>query len=374
MVELPLVSVIIINYNYGRFLRQTTGSVIGQTYPHVECIIVDNASTDESGDVIAALEAEHDSIKVVRRASNDGQTPASLDGLAASSGQYVIFLDADDSLLPHCVETHIFVHLSSRVHVGFTSGDMLQVCGDQVVLSTGEAMNNFIRKRLSRRHLLRPFRHPTDPAWPSQQLTEMAEKSYFVRPLSNKWVWSPTSGLCYRRDALLLFSDNEALMHLRTGTDLYFAHGIGALCGSVLIDVPLFVYRFHGSNIYSQRAQLNRTICYTPGGQGDSNDRARMLLIDQFITRIERFTQTLGLRANFVALLYRLDYKDIDAGLPRWARRSRVASNLVAHFDRVAPILGHARTKFLMLCFGVPVRLIWAAGRRAALPEAKLKN
>ena len=49
LVELPLVSVIIINYNYGRFLRQAVDSVIGQTYPHVECIIVDNASTDESG-------------------------------------------------------------------------------------------------------------------------------------------------------------------------------------------------------------------------------------------------------------------------------------------------------------------------------------
>lgn len=376
MVELPLVSVIVINYNYGRFLRQTVGSVLAQTYPKIECILVDNASTDESGEVIAALEAAHDSIKVLRRASNDGQTPASLDGLAASCGQYVIFLDADDALLPRCVETHIFVHLSLRIHVGFTAGDMLQVCGDQVILSTGEAMNDFIRNGRGRQpRLFRPYRHPTDPQWPPRELdVGMAEKTYYVPPLTNKWVWSATSGLCYRRDALLLFSDNEALAHLRTGTDMYFARGIGALCGSVLIDEPLFVYRFHGGNIYSQRAQLNRTVCYTPGGLGDSNDRARMVLIDQLVTRAERFTQTPGLKLNFVALLFRLDFRDVDRDQPSWVRRSRVASRLVAHFDSVAPILGRTTTKLLMVVFGVPLRLIWAAGGTSEIPGTGNKN
>ena len=55
--RLPLVSVIVINFNYGRFLRATVESVFGQTYPNVECIVVDNASTDESGAVLQAIEA-----------------------------------------------------------------------------------------------------------------------------------------------------------------------------------------------------------------------------------------------------------------------------------------------------------------------------
>src|SRR5260370_5448826 len=73
-IELPLVSVIIINYNYGRFLQQTVASVFAQTYPHIECILVDNASTDESDQIIAALETAHETIKVIRRPTNDGQT------------------------------------------------------------------------------------------------------------------------------------------------------------------------------------------------------------------------------------------------------------------------------------------------------------
>ena len=64
--------------------------------------------------------------------------------LAATSGPYVIFLDADDMLLPHGVETHVYVHLSLRIHVGFTSGDLLQVADSQVVLGSEEAFNRVI--------------------------------------------------------------------------------------------------------------------------------------------------------------------------------------------------------------------------------------
>ncbi|MGA9487565.1 MAG: glycosyltransferase family 2 protein, partial [Methylocella sp.] len=106
--RLPLVSVVVINFNYGRFLRAAVDSVFGQTYPNVECIVVDNGSTDESGAVLQAIEARNANVKIIRRAENGGQNRAALDGFAASAGPYVIFLDADDLLLPTCIETHIF--------------------------------------------------------------------------------------------------------------------------------------------------------------------------------------------------------------------------------------------------------------------------
>ena len=53
--ELPLVSVIVINYNFCHLLPQAVESVFSQTYPRVECIIVDSASTDESPAVLRAL-------------------------------------------------------------------------------------------------------------------------------------------------------------------------------------------------------------------------------------------------------------------------------------------------------------------------------
>ena len=79
--RLPLVSVIVINFNYGRFLEAAVDFIFGQTYPNVECIVVDNASTDESPAVLDAIAARRPQAKNIRRAANDGQTPAALDGL-----------------------------------------------------------------------------------------------------------------------------------------------------------------------------------------------------------------------------------------------------------------------------------------------------
>src|ERR1700730_16743846 len=97
--SLPLVSVIIVNYNYGRFLKQAADSVFEQTYPNIECIIVDNASTDSSAGVLLDISREYPGAKMVRRKDPGGQSLAAKEGFEASSGEYVVFVDADDLLL-----------------------------------------------------------------------------------------------------------------------------------------------------------------------------------------------------------------------------------------------------------------------------------
>lgn len=96
-----LVSIIISNYNYGRFLGAAIDTALAQTWPNLEIIVVDDGSTDESRTII-----EHygSAVRSIFKA-NGGQTSAFNAGFAASSGEVVIFLDADDQLHPHCVET-----------------------------------------------------------------------------------------------------------------------------------------------------------------------------------------------------------------------------------------------------------------------------
>ena len=338
--ELPLVSVVVVNYNYGRFLAEAVGSVFAQSYRNIECVVVDNASTDETHDVLELLERRHPALVVLRRASNDGQTPASLDGLAQTRGDYIIFLDADDYLLPRCIETHIYVHLSLRPHVGLTSGDMLQVKGRHVVVATGEESSRYIRGgRRQRRDLIRPY--TATEAWPSDAVrADLHAKVHYVPPLKIAWVWSPTSGLCYRRDALTLFADNAGLATLRTGTDLYFAFGCSGLSGSVIIDEPLFAYRIHGGNIYTARAQLDRTLNFTIGGHGDSNVKAQLYLVDHLVEKALRFTPNFILKLHFLALLWKVDRGDLDRQLPGWARRSRAAQAIVRNYPVFAAAVG----------------------------------
>jgi glycosyltransferase involved in cell wall biosynthesis len=357
--RLPLVSVIVVNFNYGRFLGAAVDSVFGQTYPNVECIVVDNASTDESSAVLQASASRYVDLKIIRRAENAGQTRAALDGLAAATGPYIIFLDADDFLLPDCVETHIFVHLSLRIHVGFTSADMLQLAGDEVVLGTEHAFNLLMKTRRGiKPRAVRHYRHPIGETWPRPDFDRGVLKTLRFVGLTNKWVWAPTSGNCFRRDALCLFADNPGLQNLKTGTDLYFCLGINAVSRSVLIDKPVAVYRLHGGNIYSQRPQLNHVLCYEPGSVGDSNAKAKAALVDHLVARADRFAGHGWTWIEYLWLLWRLDCKNPEPSAARWARRSRGAAAIVTNYESISRLLGVWPVKIWLVLRLVPWKVI----------------
>jgi glycosyltransferase involved in cell wall biosynthesis len=89
-------SVIINNYNYSRFVGQAIGSALAIDWPDKEIIVVDDGSTDDSRRVI---ESFGQSITAIFTA-NGGQTRAANTGFERSTGEVVIFLDADDVLLP----------------------------------------------------------------------------------------------------------------------------------------------------------------------------------------------------------------------------------------------------------------------------------
>src|SRR5215217_1250210 len=92
----PFVSVVVNNYNYGRFLGEAIDSALAQTYPRTEVVVVDDGSTDDSCSVIAGYDGRV--VPVLKE--NGGQASAFNAGFAASRGDIVIFLDADDYLFP----------------------------------------------------------------------------------------------------------------------------------------------------------------------------------------------------------------------------------------------------------------------------------
>src|SRR5262245_44997727 len=92
----PLVSVVINNYNYAKYLADAIDSALRQYYPHTEVIVVDDGSTDRSREIVAQYGPTVASI----RKANGGQASALNAGFTASHGECILFLDSDDIILP----------------------------------------------------------------------------------------------------------------------------------------------------------------------------------------------------------------------------------------------------------------------------------
>jgi glycosyltransferase involved in cell wall biosynthesis len=95
-----LVSVIIPCYKQAHFLGEAIESVLAQTHPHHEVIVIDDGSPDDTKEVVA----RYPSVRYAYQ-SNGGLSAARNAGLRKSRGKFVVFLDADDRLLPHALRS-----------------------------------------------------------------------------------------------------------------------------------------------------------------------------------------------------------------------------------------------------------------------------
>mgnify|MGYP000081809677 CR=1 FL=1 len=101
-----LVSVIIPTYNRATLVTEAMDSVRNQTYRPIECIVVDDGSTDDTREVVADWKREHETNKLtvrLLRQQNRGAPAARNRGMEAASGGFLLFLDSDDRLVPDAV-------------------------------------------------------------------------------------------------------------------------------------------------------------------------------------------------------------------------------------------------------------------------------
>jgi glycosyltransferase involved in cell wall biosynthesis len=99
----PLVSILVSNYNYGRFIGDTIKSALDQTYSNLELIICDDGSTDDSVQVIEEYVRRDSRLHLIRK-ENGGQASGFNAAFAASRGEIIALLDSDDLFLSRKVE------------------------------------------------------------------------------------------------------------------------------------------------------------------------------------------------------------------------------------------------------------------------------
>ena len=101
MAHLPLISVIMPCFNAEQHIATSIASALGQTYKNIELIVVNDGSTDNSLRIIEAIE---DPRLIIINQANGGVCRARNHGLKVAQGEYIAFLDADDTWAPQCLE------------------------------------------------------------------------------------------------------------------------------------------------------------------------------------------------------------------------------------------------------------------------------
>jgi glycosyltransferase involved in cell wall biosynthesis len=214
-----LVSIVINNYNYARYLAQAIDSALSQTATPVEVVVVDDGSTDNSREVIGGY--GNRIVPVFK--DNGGQASAVNVGFAHSHGQVVIFLDADDILLPMAAArvADVFAARPGTAKVQYRMS---------VVDAQGRETGT-----------LRP-----PPHIPLQSGDLRRQEVSFPFDLA----WAAMSANAFSDAVLRQVLPIPAERYGRAGADWYLAH-VAALLGEVCaLDEVCALYRVHGTNQY----------------------------------------------------------------------------------------------------------------------------
>lgn len=99
----PLVSIIIPVYNVEEYLKDCVNSILNQNYINLEIILVDDGSTDNSGNICDVYAMQDTRIRVLHQ-ENGGPSKARNRGLEIKNGQYLMFVDGDDFIYPNCID------------------------------------------------------------------------------------------------------------------------------------------------------------------------------------------------------------------------------------------------------------------------------
>ncbi|HBY63658.1 MAG TPA: glycosyltransferase family 2 protein [Solibacterales bacterium] len=164
MAKRDLISVTIVTYNSGRFIKRCLESVLDQKGPAIEVVVVDNASTDGTNDILDQFE---DRVRVFRNEENMGFAAAQNQAIGLSSGDWVLTLNPDVVLMPNFLGALLEAG-NSNPRIGSVCGKLLTITPDYsipekpIVDSTGIYFTPMLRhldrgsQEVDNGHYLRP--------------------------------------------------------------------------------------------------------------------------------------------------------------------------------------------------------------------------
>lgn len=337
-----LLSIIINNYNYGRFLSAAIESALGQTYPDTEVLVVDDGSVDDSRAVIGRYA---DRVMPIFKA-NGGQASAINVGFARSRGEVIIFLDSDDVLEPD-IGARVARAFAAQPESGKVEYPM------SVIDAEGRATGG-----------VKPAEYL---ARPTGDLRGQELRSPF------EVLWMSTSGNAFSRRVLEQILPVPEDGYPVCGADWYLAH-ISPFFGPVVfLDDIGACYRVHGSNQYtSERLDLKQI-------------RQSIVFMRTTLTYIEQTALRMGLLGgvhgpdqilSFSYIAQRMISVTLEPrlhplpGERRWPLVRLGVAALARRFD-VTVGLKLAMLAWLVVMAIAPRRVAWYVAEQFMVPERR---
>lgn len=204
--EIPKVSIYIPAYNAEKYLSEAIESALNQTYTDLEVVVVNDGSTDSTGELLETMYGKNQRVRVIHQ-ENGGISAATNTAIVACKGEYILQLDSDDAILPETVEC--LVEVLEKNDVGFVYGDAYLVDAESQPLGFAYSWSMYDRYKLLNSMMVH---HP-----------RMFRKRDFYR--TSQFDTSLSNAVDY--DFFLKLSEVTDGYHLQT---------------------PLYMYRQHGSN------------------------------------------------------------------------------------------------------------------------------
>jgi glycosyltransferase involved in cell wall biosynthesis len=296
--RLPRISVVVTCFNCPDYVGDAIRSVARQTFRDFDCVIVDDASTDNSAAVVQQTldQLADPRFRLIRLDKNVGQTGATRRGLAATQAPFVCFLDSDDLWNDDFLERHLAAHLNESYAVGFTACNARLIDGQGAIIAGGVYWFGKDRAVADRGRAFAPV----DPARvPKLDLANGKadwRKSTPYRLYTKRvvhWVWVSTSSMMFRRSLIdLVFPPDDETFRLHM--DFYVVVMAQMVAGSLLIDEPLYSYRLHGRNGAADNPVLGGRLHLSARNWGDTHARMLDRMLGTMVAERERFVIALG--------------------------------------------------------------------------------
>lgn len=131
MNNLPFVSVVMPVYNAEKYVLESVQSVLDQSYENYELIIVDDASTDHSIELVTSICKDNSQVKIIRLENNGGVSHARNTGINSAKGEYIAFIDSDDIWRPDKLKLQMKFMKANNVLFSFTSYEIFHEGSDK---------------------------------------------------------------------------------------------------------------------------------------------------------------------------------------------------------------------------------------------------